>query len=440
MARNGILSRFQSVLKTNGWLDERPVLLGVSGGSDSMSLLRLYSETLDASKIVVAHMDHGLRETAERDRSFVAERCAALGVQCVIERCPVGELMRRGESEESAGRRLRYELYEHVRSEFGCGFAALGHTRSDLAENALMNIARGCGLWGLGGMPRQRGFYIRPLLGFSRSELREYLLGAGWSWVEDESNDSDAYQRNRVRHEVIPLLAQRVNSGIAAHLADLAEEALAWREEEDDEGRRLLESVRAYRGSWLGLELSKLRRLRPFELARLIRFCGRILRLKCLSRERTAELCRLVMTSGRWVFQWGSEVDVRAQDGCVRWAPAREKKLHDAQLRLGETIRWGGWKISLRENTRSDDDDFGFSCAIDASQPVTVCSIEENSIARDSDFPVVLQKNVFCAQKRSKGWEIERHSVKYNVVCHIVLKPLMGCWREDVWNLEQQRF
>lgn len=441
MDESGVATRFRNVLKRKGWLDVKsPVLLAVSGGSDSMSLLRLFSQTLEADKIAVVHMDHGLRDTAFRDRNFVAARCASLGVPCVIERRPVLELRRPGESEESAGRRLRYELYAKVREELGCGYVALGHTRNDLAENALMNLARGCGLWGLGGMPEQRGCYIRPLLGFRRNELRRFLLDEGWSWIEDESNDSDRYQRNRVRHEVIPLIEERVNRGIAGHLADLAEEAQAWRDEEDAEARELWNMACVPSDRWPCLDLKKLRKLRPFQRSRLLRYCGRRLDLGSLSRSRTEELCGLIVRSGRWVFQWGSAVDLRAQEGLLRFHPASEKYSTGMELRLGESARWGGWHVSLARRPEGEKGpDYGFSCRMDEERPVVLSRNDDNGSGNDPAFPIIFQKDAFLAQKLPGGWEICHHSVKYNVVCQVVLNPLVGSWREEAWNLERRK-
>ena len=109
--KNKILERrFRRVLEDNGWLKNTRVLLGVSGGSDSMALLHLYRSVLPVDQIVVAHMDHGLRRTAARDRDFVISVCGAWGIRSVVEIRDVAQLMRRGESIEAAGRRLRYDF------------------------------------------------------------------------------------------------------------------------------------------------------------------------------------------------------------------------------------------------------------------------------------------------------------------------------------------
>lgn len=434
MTKGDVPRRFRGVMERRGWLGRTPVLLGVSGGSDSMSLLCLFSQLYEPSQLIVVHMDHGIRGASCGDGEFVKKRCAELNVRCVDERRPVPELSRKGESEEAAGRRLRYELYEETAQRFGCRLAALGHTRDDLAENALMNMARGCGLWGVAGMPEQRGIYIRPLLSFRREELRDFLRAQGWSWVEDETNALDIYQRNRVRNEVMPLLARGVNPGVVEHLASLAEEAQLWRKMQEDRSAALCREISLPRRGWPCLSLSKLRRVHEFQRRELLRFVGRRLGLAALTRPRIEELDRLTCRSGRFVFQWGSEVDVEAGGGLLCWHPAAEKRLEALRLSLGETARWGGWNVSLRLKDASAESDFGLRCPLDEARPVVLQKNTEKYDVTTSFFPVIFQKNVFRAEKKQNRWEIFRHSVKYNIVAQVVLSPLVGRWRESLWN------
>lgn len=434
MTKSDVPRRFRGVMERRGWLGQTPVLLGVSGGSDSMSLLCAFSRLYEPSQLVVLHMDHGLRGASSRDGEFVKKRCAELGVRCVIERRPVSALSRKGESEEAAGRRLRYELYEETAQRFGCRLVALGHTRDDLAENTLMNLARGCGLWGVAGMPEQRDIYIRPLLSFRRQELRDFLRAQGWSWVDDETNALNIYQRNRVRNEVMPLLAREVNSGVVEHLASLAEEAQLWRKMQEEQSSALCREVSLPQRGWPCLSLSKLRRVHEFQRRELVRFVGRRLELPALSRVRIEELDRLMRRSGRFVFQWGSAVDVEAGGGMLCWHPAAEKRLEALELSLGETARWGGWRVSLRRKDASAEAGFGLRCPLDGARPVVLQKNSEKYDVTTFFFPVIFQKNVFRAEKKQNQWEILRHSVKYNIVAEVVLSPLVGRWRESLWN------
>ncbi len=432
LAKNDVERRFGAVLRERGWAGETPMLLGVSGGSDSMSLFYLFCLTLGPSNVAVVHMDHGLRTTASRDREFVEKCCAEMGVRCVAERREVPRLALKGESEEAAGRRLRYELYERTRERLGCRLVALGHTRNDLAENALMNIARGCGLRGLAGMPERRGVYIRPLLGFYREELRDFLRSHGWGWVDDETNEMDIYRRNRVRHEVMPVLERVANPRVVEHLAALAGEALAWRDAQEAESRRLFREVLIPGGTWPALNLKKLRRLGDFQRVELFRWIGRELGLGSLSRGRTDELNRLAVTSGRWVFQWGSAVDAAAGGGTLRFHPAAEKRAAFAELKIGGSVRWGGWRVSISDDENAVDD-FGFSCAIDSSRPV-ILKKNADALTFGDPFPIVGQPDIFQAERKQNEWEILAHSVKCTGVSRILFTPLAGVWRKNLWS------
>ncbi len=433
LAKNDLQRRFCAVLRDNGWENQEPLLLAVSGGSDSMSLFYLSLLVLGPTKIAVVHLDHGLRESSARDREFVEKICAEKGVRCVVERRIVSQLKMRGESVEAAGRRLRYEFYEQVRRQLGCHLVALGHTRDDLAESTLMNIARGCGFRGLAGMPRQRGVFIRPLLNFYRSELREFMRGRGWGWVEDESNELDIFQRNRVRHTVMPILQREVNAASMEHLAALADEALEWRESQDLMSRKIYHELLVPGCPWPEVDLKKLRRLHFSQRIELFRWLGRQFCMKSLSRGRTLELDRLAVDSGRWVFQWGSNVDVTAEGGTLRIHPAAEKKSLSTILNFGNSVRWGGWDISFGEGREIHPSDFSFSCAADPSLPVILKKNPDGPVWNDP-FPIVEQVEIFQAVRKQNGWEILSHGVKYTGVFQILFIPRTGVWRKDLWN------
>ncbi len=433
LAKNDLPRRFYAVLRENGWESQTPLLLAVSGGSDSMSLFYLALLTLDPSKIAVVHMDHGLRDSAVRDREFVEEICAETGVRCLIEHRDVLQLKMKGESVEAAGRRLRYEFYEQAREKLGCRLVALGHTRDDLAESTLMNIARGCGLRGLAGMPRQRGVFIRPLLDFYREELREFMRRRGWIWVEDESNELNIYLRNRVRHAVMPILRREINTSTMEHLAALADEALDWRASQDAESRKIFRELHVSDRPWPEMDVKKLRRLDDFQRIELFRWLGRELSLRSLSRGRTLELNRLVVDSGRWIFQWGSTVDVTAEGGTLRFHPAAEKKSPSVILDFGTSVRWGGWDVSCSEGHEICSSDFIFACAADPSQPV-ILKINPDGHVWNDPFPVVEQPEIFQAVKKRSGWEILTRGVKYKRVFQILFIPRTGVWRKNLWN------
>ena len=139
---------------------------------------------------------------------------------------------------EDAARRERYEFFERARRQFGADVVALGHTRDDQAETFLLRLVRGAGPRGLAAMYPRHGTIIRPVLDCRRLELRKYLDERNMRYVDDETNDDVAIPRNRVRAELIPLLADRFNPAIVdalAHEAELSREIWAWLEAAADE-------------------------------------------------------------------------------------------------------------------------------------------------------------------------------------------------------------
>lgn len=199
------------------------VVVAASGGVDSMVLLHVLATLREAFglRLHAAHLDHGLRgPDGERDAAAVAAWAARLDVAATLERA--GPLDRRGGSVQRAARAARYAFLERVADRLGAGRIAVGHTRDDVGETLLLNLLRGAGLRGLAGIPPVRGRVIRPLLGTPREVIAAYAREHGVPWVDDPSNRSDAYRRNRIRRELIPALAEAYNPRIRDILARTA--------------------------------------------------------------------------------------------------------------------------------------------------------------------------------------------------------------------------
>ena len=203
------------------------VLVALSGGSDSVALTHLLLALAASGELSVtgaAHFNHQLRPGSDADERFAAGVAAALGLRFVAGRGDVGARARReGRSIEAAAHEARHECLEHARTELGADVVALGHTRDDQAETFLLRLLRGAGARGLAAMYPRNGRIIRPLLDCRRADLQAYLREAGIDSVQDESNEDPAVPRNRVRHELVPLLEERFNRSIVDVLADEAE-------------------------------------------------------------------------------------------------------------------------------------------------------------------------------------------------------------------------
>ncbi|MBQ9860436.1 MAG: tRNA lysidine(34) synthetase TilS [Clostridia bacterium] len=204
------------------------VIVGVSGGADSMSLLHcLCRWPQQGLRVTAVHVHHGLRgAAADSDAAFVKTQCEALGVDvriCYTDAAAVATA--NGWSVEEAGRRERYRLFEEIRLECGADYILTAHTADDRVETVLMNLIRGCGVDGLRSIPASRGVICRPLLSCSRREVEAYCVQNGVAYVTDETNAQTCYTRNRVRHEVLPLLRQ-MNPMVDAALLRLSQHAV----------------------------------------------------------------------------------------------------------------------------------------------------------------------------------------------------------------------
>lgn len=204
------------------------VLVGVSGGPDSTALLHALSAL--GGPVRAAHLNHRLRPGADADEQAVRAAAASLGVPLAVESADVRSAARAaGESIETAGRRLRLEFLARTAEAAGCRTVAVAHTADDHAETVLHRLARGTGLRGLAGIPESRPIMrgaavrlVRPLLGVRKAEVLAWLAHRGLTYRTDPTNASPDFTRNRIRHEVLPLLARTVNPGIVPALLRMA--------------------------------------------------------------------------------------------------------------------------------------------------------------------------------------------------------------------------
>ncbi len=199
--------------------------VAVSGGADSVALLHVLARLgrRRGWELEVLHFDHGLRgEESDADRRFVEELAAGMGLACHVE-CADVRAAAQGENLEQAARRMRYRFFAEVRARQGLEVVATGHTASDQAETVLMRLLRGAGTDSLAGIrPVNDGWVVRPLIEMTREQVREWLRAEGLEWREDASNADTSYDRNRMRHELLPLLRREWNPAVEEALARLA--------------------------------------------------------------------------------------------------------------------------------------------------------------------------------------------------------------------------
>jgi tRNA(Ile)-lysidine synthase len=207
------------------------VLTAVSGGADSMALLRalLAAKSGGAGQVFAAHVNHRLRgRESDDDETWLGDQCRALGVPLLVRRIePKLSVPKSGDGREGRSRAARYKLLVQMADEAGARFVAVAHTQDDQVETVLFRLLRGTGPRGLAGIPAARPLspsvtLVRPLLACTRSELRAFLASLGQAWREDATNADLEFRRNRVRNELLPYLREHFNPTVDAAVARAA--------------------------------------------------------------------------------------------------------------------------------------------------------------------------------------------------------------------------
>jgi tRNA(Ile)-lysidine synthase len=247
-----------------------PGVVAVSGGADSVALLRALQTDYPAT-LTVAHLNHQLRgEESAADEVFVRELASQLGLPCRVRSVAVATLAR-GANLEATARRLRYEFFTTVAGEVGAQWIATGHTADDQAETVLHRLLRGTGLQGLRGIARLHNPVVRPLLSVTRGDVLDYLATLNQPFREDSSNADLRFTRNRLRRELLPLL-KTFNPAIVQALGQLASQAGDAFEMQQADTVRFASEVELPRaGPRLIFDASKLAAVHPYRVRELFR-------------------------------------------------------------------------------------------------------------------------------------------------------------------------
>ena len=218
-----------TIKKYNLIEDADKIVIGVSGGPDSICLLHILNEIKKELnfKICVAHINHMIRKEADEETEYVKDFCKNLGIECYIKRIDVIKIannLKRGT--EETGRQMRYEFFNEVLEKTNANKIATAHNNNDKVETILMNILRGSGTSGLKGIEAIRNNkYIRPLIETSREEIEEYCIINKLEPKIDKSKNENIYTRNKIRNIVIPYIKKEFNPNIIKTINRLSEVA-----------------------------------------------------------------------------------------------------------------------------------------------------------------------------------------------------------------------
>lgn len=289
---NNLENKVETFIRKYKMLDKDDIVIaGVSGGADSVCLLFILCALRKklGFNVRVCHVNHCIRgEQADADEAYVRELCDRLGVKGRFFRYDVEAIAReKKQSSEEAGRMVRREAFESMCGMEGGTKIATAHHRDDNAETVLLNVARGTGLKGLCGIQPVRGKWIRPLLVSDREEIQDYLKQKDIRWCLDATNTEDIYTRNRIRHNIIPVLKEQVNRGVSIHLNELAfqaQEVWAYLEQGVEQAKKKCvseESAYPQEGIRIKIDEKRFREEMPAVQKQLLRWC--------LARVRGAE-------------------------------------------------------------------------------------------------------------------------------------------------------
>jgi tRNA(Ile)-lysidine synthase len=248
---NSLPDKLKSAI-TNCGLRGSRALVGVSGGADSVALLRGLCELQVEQhlEIIAAHLNHQLRgERSCDDATWVEALCAQLGVRLILESRNIAETAeQRGHGLEETARQQRYEFLSLAAEREGCSHVAVAHTADDQAETILHHVLRGTGIAGLSGMSMTRPLddalqLVRPLLEVTRADVETYLKGIGQDFRTDDSNTELSFTRNRIRHSLLPSLKREFNPQVEQALLRLGRQAADVRAMTEELAGRLLDSA-----------------------------------------------------------------------------------------------------------------------------------------------------------------------------------------------------
>lgn len=213
------LLNFNELIRSN-----LPIVVAVSGGSDSVALLHILSSFFPETQRIAVYIDHGLRpEESPAEKEFVrkiAAKCSAIFVSVAVD--VIHEQKKNHSSLEEEARNLRYNALETIRRQYNGQCIAVGHTADDQAEEVLLRLIRGSGSAGLGGMAIKNKNIIRPLLQITKEDLRDYLKEKNIDFCEDSSNADPRFLRNKIRQHLLPILEEDYNRSMRQTLVQTA--------------------------------------------------------------------------------------------------------------------------------------------------------------------------------------------------------------------------
>lgn len=262
------VQKIEKFIEDNGMLSHGDtVVMGVSGGADSVALFLVLNELKEklGINLSVVHINHGIRKEAVEEAEYVETLCRKYGISYKLYEYDVNALSKEaGIGTEEMGRRLRYEAFNEVASSIDRAVIAVAHNMNDRAETMLFHLCRGTGARGLSSIKPVRDNIIRPLLCVTRQEIEAYVQEKGTRFYVDATNKTDDYTRNRIRNHVIPAMEQYVSKEAVEHMAEAASQLNELTAFADMCTEKCYKEVLISGGETVSIDLQKLRVQSPY--------------------------------------------------------------------------------------------------------------------------------------------------------------------------------
>ena len=375
------------------------LVLAVSGGADSMAMLHAYAHGGFDFPLYVAHVHHGLRPESDGEANLVEDYCRSLHLPCRIFRTSVKDEMQKGETVESAARRLRYGFFKTYAADVGATHLATAHTADDQCETVLLHLIHGTGPKGLCGILPLRNegplTLIRPLLTVGKDEILAYCNANAIPFVTDASNEDLAYTRNRIRHVILPEM-KKINPNLRQTVCRTAE---TMQRQQEALTRRAEEFLSVHRDS---LPVTRLSELPEGEQAEILRQWFET-KGKHLSFEQTAQaLALLQKTTGTVEFDRFYRLHL-GQDRLTLTTP--EEPLQEQAVTTETTLLCDGRILTLIKTTSTQENRRHL---IPASLPLTLRTRREGDRMGTAGGTKTLKKRLIelkiPQEKRDRLW------------------------------------
>ena len=315
------------------------VLLALSGGSDSVCLLYVLNELkgVIGFELFACHLNHSIRNEADGDEEFVKKLCEGLGIECFTKKVDIPHLAKENKiSEELCGREERYKFFDELLTLNNLNLIATAHNRNDVAETVLMHLIRGAGIDGLTGIKYKRDNIIRPLLDAKKEEIEKYCQDNNIEFRIDKTNNDTVYTRNRIRHELLPVICEKFNPSFLDVLASNSENIAFDADYIQNEAEKAFEELVGK------LKIDRLQKLHPAILRRVIIKCikdriGAEQNIQNIYIDSIAELIKKGKSGSS--LNIGNNIKCIIESGVLVFKNSSEKKIeYSYPLTLNEKV------------------------------------------------------------------------------------------------------